>query len=173
MIEDPNAKQQYLKKAIESARKSVTMAPASFDFSPFYANLLFEPKNEGEYEEVEQECERAMEIASQLRQKLSKTEARVVQFENEIRTVIQKLNTSTECHGKIFTPAAAVAPVQNEEWSLIRESKISSISTRTKNHGNVENFPSIPMRVFDEPMELRSVLGRRLNEIKKATKNPE
>ncbi|CAI9787269.1 unnamed protein product [Fraxinus pennsylvanica] len=175
MIEDPNAKQQYLKKAIESARKSVTMAPHSFDFSVFYANLLFETANGGEYEEVEQECQRAMEIASQFLQTLSKIEARVVQFENEVQSLIQKLNTATEFHEKISTPKAAVAPVQNEEGSLIQKSNVASISTsRLKNLGyEEEKFPSFPTIVPDKPMELRSALGRRPNEIKKATKNHE
>ncbi|KAL2482459.1 Ubiquitin carboxyl-terminal hydrolase-related protein [Forsythia ovata] len=130
--------------------------------------------NEGEYEEVVQECERALSIASDWRQQLSKTEARVVQFENEVRSLIQKSNTAPKCHEKISTPEAAIAPVQNEEGSLIQKSNIASNSTRLKNLGNEkEKFPSIPMRVPEDPMELRSVPGRSLVEIKKATENPE
>ncbi|XP_022852662.1 uncharacterized protein LOC111374243 [Olea europaea var. sylvestris] len=174
MIEDPTAKQQYLKKAIESARKSVTMSPDSFDFSLFYANLLFETANEGEYEEVEQECQRAMEIASQFLQSLSKFEARVIWFENEVQSLIQKLNTATECHEKTSTPEVAVPPVQNGEGSLMQKFNIASILTSKENLGyDEEKFLSFPARVPDEPMELRTILGRRPNEIEKTTKNPE
>ncbi|KAL2465299.1 Ubiquitin carboxyl-terminal hydrolase-related protein [Abeliophyllum distichum] len=174
ITDDPNAKQRYLNKAIKSARKSVTLLPDSFDFSLFYVKLLFETANEGEYGEVVQECDRALGIASDWRQQLSKTEARVVQFENEVRSLIQKSNTAPKCHDNISTPEAAIAPVQNEEGYLIQKSNLASIPTRMKNLGDEkEKFSSIPMRIPEDPMELRSIPGRSLVEIKKTTKNPE
>ncbi|XP_022852661.1 uncharacterized protein LOC111374241 [Olea europaea var. sylvestris] len=141
---DSNAKQGHLKKAIESARKSVTLSPNSIEFSQFYANLLLETANERkDYEEVVQECERALAI------------------ENPTDPANETLQE--ERYLNISSAEARVAHVQNELRCLIEKSNMSSVSTRMKNLGSEEKFGFIPM-------ELKSVMGRRTNEIKKATK---
>ncbi|XP_022845002.1 uncharacterized protein LOC111368057 [Olea europaea var. sylvestris] len=156
IIDDPNAKQRHLKNAIESARKAMTLSPNSIEFAHFYANLLYEAANEGkEYEEVVQECERALAI------------------ENPVDPAKESLQE--ESQQRISTSEARVAHVQSELRSLIQKSNIASISTWMKNLGNgEEKFRLIPIRrVAEDPMELRLVQARRPNEIKKATKTPE
>ncbi|CAA2997770.1 Inactive ubiquitin carboxyl-terminal hydrolase 54 [Olea europaea subsp. europaea] len=156
IIDDPNAKQRHLKNAVESARKAMTLSPNSIEFAHFYANLLYEAANEGkEYEEVVQECERALAI------------------ENPVDPAKESLQE--ESQQKISTSEARVAHMQSELKSLIQKSNIASISTWMKNLGNGEDkFRLIPIRrAAEDPMELRLVQARRPNEIKKATKTPE
>ncbi|CAL5327163.1 unnamed protein product [Camellia sinensis] len=156
IIDDPNAKQRHLKNAIESARKAAVSSPNSIEFAHFYANLLYEAANDGkEYEEVVQECERALAI------------------ENPVDPAKESLQD--ESQQKILTADARIAHVQNELRSLIQKSNIASISTWMKNLGNgEEKFRLIPIRrVSEDPMEVRLVQARRPNEIKKATKTPE
>ncbi|KHG14770.1 Inactive ubiquitin carboxyl-terminal hydrolase 54 [Gossypium arboreum] len=63
IMDDPNAKNRHLKSAIDSARKAVELSPNSIEFAHFYANLLYDTANDAkEYEEVVQECERALAI---------------------------------------------------------------------------------------------------------------
>ncbi|XP_027125792.1 uncharacterized protein [Coffea arabica] len=156
IIDDPNSKQRHLKNAIDSARKAVTLSPNSIEFAHFYANLIYEAANEGkEYEEVVQECERALAI------------------ENPVDPGKESLQDESQ---QKLTPAEArIAHVQSELRSLIQKSNIASISTWMKNLGNgEEKFRLIPIRrVSEDPMELRLVQTRRPNEIKKATKTPE
>ncbi|XP_010272205.1 PREDICTED: uncharacterized protein LOC104608045 isoform X2 [Nelumbo nucifera] len=158
LIEDPNAKQRHLKNAIESARRAVLLSPNSIEFSHFYANLLYEASNDSKgYEEVVQECERALSIL------------------NPVDPAKESLQD--ESQQKLSTPEARIAHVQQELRSLIQKSNIASISTWMKNLGNgtgEEKFRLIPMRRLPEdPMEVRLVQTRRPNEIKKATKTPE
>lgn len=157
IIDDLNAKQRHLKNAVESARKAVSLSPTSVEFSHFYANLLYEAANEGkEYEEVVQECERALAI------------------ENPVDPAKESLQD--ESQQKISTADARIGHVQSELRSLIQKSNIASISSWMKNLGNgEEKFRLIPIRrVSEDPMELRLVQQtRRPNEIKKATKTPE
>ncbi|KAJ4981473.1 hypothetical protein NE237_032310 [Protea cynaroides] len=57
-------------------------------FDQFYANLLYEASNDGKsYEEVVQECERG-----ESQQKLSTTEAQITNFQQDLRSLIQKAN---------------------------------------------------------------------------------
>ncbi|KAL3528300.1 hypothetical protein ACH5RR_007622 [Cinchona calisaya] len=156
IIDDPNAKQRHLRNAIDSARKAVNLSPNSIEFAHFYANLLYEASNDGkEYEEVVQECERALAI------------------ENPVDPAKESLQDESQ---QKLTPAEArIAHVQNELRALIQKSNIASISSWMKNLGNgEEKFRLIPIRrVSEDPMELRLVQTRRPNEIKKATKTPE
>ncbi|PIN12015.1 Ubiquitinyl hydrolase 1 [Handroanthus impetiginosus] len=156
IIDDPNAKQRHLKNAIESARKAVSLSPNSIEFAHFYANLMYELANEGkEYEEVVQECERALLI------------------ENPVDPAKESLQE--ESQQKVSTADARIAQVQSELRSLIQKSNIASISTWMKNLGNgEEKFRLIPIRrVPEDPMELRLIQARRPNEIKKVAKTPE
>ncbi|XP_051136460.1 uncharacterized protein LOC127255119 [Andrographis paniculata] len=156
IIDDTNSKQRHLKNAIESARKAVSLSPNSIEFAHFYANLLYEAANDGkEYEEVVQECERALAI------------------ENPVDPAKESLQDENQ--QKISTPEARVAHVQSELRSLIQKSNIASISTWMKNLGNGdEKFRLIPIRrVPEDPMELRLVQAKRPNEIKKVAKTPE
>ncbi|XP_022727644.1 uncharacterized protein LOC111283379 isoform X3 [Durio zibethinus] len=156
IIDDPNAKHRHLKNAIDSAKKAVELSPNSIEFAHFYANLLYEAANDGkEYEEVVQECERALAI------------------ENPVDPAKESLQE--ESQQKISTAEARILHVQNELRSLIQKSNIASISTWMKNLGNgEEKFRLIPIRrVTEDPMEVRLVQTRRPNEIKKATKTPE
>ncbi|XVF09167.1 hypothetical protein REPUB_Repub07fG0068300 [Reevesia pubescens] len=156
IIDDPNAKHRHLKNAIDSAKKAVELSPNSIEFSHFYSNLLYEASNDGkEYEEVVQECERALAI------------------ENPVDPAKESLQE--ESQQKISTAEARILHVQSELRSLIQKSNIASISTWMKNLGNgEEKFRLIPIRrVAEDPMEVRLVQTRRPNEIKKATKTPE
>ncbi|XP_017973156.1 PREDICTED: uncharacterized protein LOC18604575 [Theobroma cacao] len=156
IIDDPTAKHRHLKNAIDSAKKAVELSPNSIEFSHFYANLLYEAANDGkEFEEVVQECERALAI------------------ENPVDPAKESLQE--ESQQKISTAEARILHVQSELRSLIQKSNIASISTWMKNLGNgEEKFRLIPIRrVTEDPMEVRLVQTRRPNEIKKATKTPE
>ncbi|KAL0355929.1 UNVERIFIED_CONTAM: hypothetical protein Sradi_4039800 [Sesamum radiatum] len=139
IIDDSNAKQRHLKNAIESAKRAVVSSPSSIEFAHFYANLLYEAANEGkEYEEVVQECERALAI------------------ENPVDPAKESLQEENQ--QKISTAEARIAHVQSELRSLIQKSNIASISTWMKNLGNgEEKFRLIPIRrVPEDPMELSS-----------------
>ncbi|KAL3655313.1 hypothetical protein CASFOL_001099 [Castilleja foliolosa] len=156
IIDDPNAKQRHLNKALESARRAVTLSPNSVEFAHFYANLLYEVANERkEYEEVVQECERALMI------------------ENPVDPAKESLQEENQ--QKISTAEARVAHVQDELRSLIQKSNIASLSTWMKNLSNgEEKFRFLPIRrVPEDPMELRLVQTRRPNEIKKVARTPE
>lgn len=156
IIDDLNSKHRHLKHAIESARRAVELSPNSVEFSHFYANLLYEAANDGkEYEEVVQECERALAI------------------ENPVDPAKESLQD--ESQQKISTSEARIGHVQSELRSLIQKSNIASISTWMKNLGTgEEKFRLIPIRrVTEDPMEVKLVQTRRPNEIKKATKTPE
>ncbi|KAJ0106477.1 hypothetical protein Patl1_17879 [Pistacia atlantica] len=156
IIDDLNSKQRHLRNALESAKKAVELSPNSVEFAHFYANLLYEAANDGkEYEEVVQECERALAI------------------ENPVDPAKESLQD--ESQQKILTAEARIAHVQGELRSLIQKSNIASISTWMKNLGTgEEKFRLIPIRrVTEDPMEVRLVQARRPNEIKKATKTPE
>lgn len=157
LIDDPNTKQRHLKNAIESARKAVMLSPNSIEFSHFYANLLYETSTEAkEYEEVIQECERALAI------------------ENPVDPAKESLQD--ESQQKLAPAEARIAHVHGELRALIQKSNISSISSWMKNLGGngEEKFRLIPVRRLPEdPMELRLVQARRPNEIKKVTKTSE
>ncbi|KAI4343823.1 hypothetical protein L6164_011129 [Bauhinia variegata] len=156
IIDDPGAKQRHLRNAIESARKAVELSPNSIEFAHFYANLLYEAANEAkEYEEVLQECERALSI------------------ENPIDPAKESLQE--ESQQKISTAEARISHMQNELRQLIQKSNIASLSTWMKNLGSgEEKFRLIPIRrPTEDPMEVRLVQTRRPNEIKKVTKTPE
>ncbi|MBA0714440.1 hypothetical protein Golax_013413 [Gossypium laxum] len=156
IMDDPNAKNRHLKSAIDSARKAVELSPNSIEFAHFYANLLYDTANDAkEYEEVVQECERALAI------------------ENPVDPAKESLQE--EGQQQTLTAEARILQVQSELRSLIQKSHIASISTWMKNLGSgEEKFRFIPVRrVTDDPMEVRLVPSRRPNEIKKATKTPE
>uniref|UniRef100_A0A5B7ACF7 USP domain-containing protein n=1 Tax=Davidia involucrata TaxID=16924 RepID=A0A5B7ACF7_DAVIN len=154
IIDDPNVKQRHLKNAIESAKKAVSLSPNSIEFAHFYSNLLYEAANDGkEYEEVVQECERALTI------------------ENPVDPAKESLQD--ESQQKISTADARIGHVQNELRSLSRNSNIASIWLKNLGNGE-EKFRFIPIRrVTEDPMEVRLVQARRPNEIKKATKTRE
>lgn len=157
LIDDPNTKQRHLKSAIENARKAVMLSPNSIEFSHFYANLLYEVSNEAkEYEEVIQECERALAI------------------ENPVDPAKESLQD--ESQQKLAPAEARIAHVHAELRALINKSNISSISSWMKNLGGngEEKFRLIPVRRLPEdPMELRFVQNKRPNEIKKVIKTSE
>lgn len=157
IIDDQTAKQRHLKNAVESARRAVELSPNSIEFAHFYSNLLYEAASDGkEYEEVVQECERALAIESPV---------------DPAKESLQE-----ESQQRISTPEARIGHVQNELRQLIQKSNIASLSTWMKNLGGSgeEKFRLIPIRrVTEDPMEVRLVQARRPNEIKKATKTPE
>ncbi|KAF5734157.1 Ubiquitin carboxyl-terminal hydrolase-related protein isoform 4 [Tripterygium wilfordii] len=157
IIDEPSVKQRHLRNAIDSARRAVELSPNSIEFGHFYANLLYEAANDGkEYDEVVQECERALAI------------------ENPVDPAKESLQE--ESQQKISSTDMRVAHVQSELRSLIQKSNIGSISTWMKNLGNgEEKFRLIPIRrVAEDPiMEVKLAQARRPNEIKKATKTPE
>lgn len=158
LIEDPNVKQRHMKTAIESAKKAVLLSPQSIEFAHFYAQLLFDTANDSKgYEEVVQECERALSI------------------ENPVDPAKESLQD--ESQDRLLTPQARISHVQQELRSLVQKSNIASLSTWMKNLGNgtgEEKFRLIPMRrLSEDPVELRLLQNRRPNEIKKNVKTPE
>lgn len=158
LIDDANAKQRHLKNAVESAKKAVELSPNSVEFAHFYANLLYEAAADGKgYEEVVQECERALSIADPI---------------DPAKESLQE-----ESQQKLPTAEARVTHVQQELRSLIQKSNLASISTWMKNLGNgngEEKFRLIPVRrLLEDPMEVRLGPTRRPNEIKKANKTPD
>ncbi|KAK8686155.1 hypothetical protein V6N13_125182 [Hibiscus sabdariffa] len=156
IIDDHHAKQRHFKNAVDSAKKAAELSPNSIEFANFYANLLYESANDAkEYEEVIQECERALAI------------------ENPVDPAKESLQE--EGQQKIPTVEARILHVQSELRALIQKSNIASISTWMKNLGSgEEKFRIIPVRrSTEDPMEVRLVPARRPNEIKKATKTPE
>ncbi|KAH0922294.1 hypothetical protein HID58_022312 [Brassica napus] len=156
VYEDAVTKQKYIRSAIESARKAVELSPNSIEFSHFYANLLYESASDGrEYEEVVQECHRALAI------------------ENPIDPAKDSLQD--ESQHKILTPEARIANVQDEVRSLIQKSNLGSLSTWMKHLRNGEGeFRLFDMRkMAEDPIESNLVQTRRPNEIKKATKTLE
>ncbi|KAE8730721.1 hypothetical protein F3Y22_tig00002889pilonHSYRG00003 [Hibiscus syriacus] len=156
IMDDQNVKHRHFRNAIDSAKKAVELSPNSIEFAHFYANLLYEAANDGkEYEEVIQECERALAV------------------ENPVDPAKESLQEETQ--QKIPTAEARILHVQSELRSLIQKSNIASISTWMKSLGSgEEKFRLIPVRrVHEDPMEVQLVQTRRPNEIKKATKTPE
>lgn len=158
LIEDPNVKQRHMKTAIESAKKAVLLSPQSIEFAHFYAQLLFDTANDSKgYEEVVQECERALSI------------------ENPVDPAKESLQE--ESQDRLLTPQARISHVQQELRSLVQKSNIASLSTWMKNLGNgtgEEKFRLIPMRrLSEDPVELRLLQNRRPHEIKKNIKTPE
>ncbi|XP_029117313.2 LOW QUALITY PROTEIN: uncharacterized protein [Elaeis guineensis] len=159
LLDDSNAKLRHLRAAIDSARRAVALSPSSIEFAHFYANLLYEAATDGRgYEEVVQECERALSIL------------------DPIDPARESLHD--EAAHKLSSPEARIDQVRQELRALIQKSNIASISTWMKNLGGAageEKFRLIPMRrLSDDPMEVRVVpAARRPNEIKKATKTPE
>ncbi|PKU74290.1 uncharacterized protein LOC110094340 [Dendrobium catenatum] len=159
LLDDPNSKLRHLRSAIDSSRRSVELSPNSIEFAHFYANLLYEAANDGPaYEDVVQECERALAIADPV---------------DPAKESLQE-----ESQQKLTTAEARIAHVQQELRSLIQKSNLASLSTWMKNLGNgsgrEESIRLIPMRrLMEDPMEVTVIPARRPNEIKKATKTPE
>lgn len=159
LLDDPNTKVRHMRSAIESSRRAVTLSANSIEFAHFYANLLYEAANDGPaYDEVVQECERALSISDPV---------------DPAKESLQE-----ESQQKLTTAEARITHVQQELRSLIQKAKLASLSTWMKNLGNgsgrEESIRLIPLRrVTEDPMEVRAVPTRRPNEIKKATKTPE
>ncbi|KAK6125525.1 hypothetical protein DH2020_040759 [Rehmannia glutinosa] len=116
IIDDPNAKHRHLKNAIESARRAVSLSPDSIEFAHFYANLLYE---DAKYEEVVQECERALMI------------------EEPVDPAEESLLEENMGNEVFPTAEARVAHFRSELHSLIQKSNIASISIWMKNTANV------------------------------------
>ncbi|CAL0325394.1 unnamed protein product [Lupinus luteus] len=156
IMNDPTVKQRHLRNAVDSARRATELSPNSIEFSMFYGNLLLEAATEAkDYEEVVQECERALAV------------------ENPNDPVKESLQDESE--QKSSTMESRIAYVQNELRQLIQKSNIASLSTWMKTFGNgEERFRLIPIRrPVEDPMEMRLVQNRRPNEIKKVSKTPE
>ncbi|OIW18374.1 hypothetical protein TanjilG_31514 [Lupinus angustifolius] len=156
IMNDPAVKQRHLKNAVDSARKATELSPNSIEFSMFYGNLLLEAATESkDYEDVVQECERALAV------------------ENPNDPAKESLQDESE--HKSSTEESRIAHVQNELRQLIQKSNIASLSTWMKTLGNgEERFRLIPIRrPAEDPMEMRLVQNRRPNEIKKVSKTPE
>ncbi|GMP29044.1 hypothetical protein CsSME_00004322 [Camellia sinensis var. sinensis] len=63
LIANNVAKQRYLKNALESARRAVSLSPNSLEFANFLVTLLYNASIDGQgYEEIVRECERALSI---------------------------------------------------------------------------------------------------------------
>ncbi|KAM7272212.1 hypothetical protein ACFE04_026875 [Oxalis oulophora] len=157
IIDDSNSKRRHLKNAIESAKKAAELSPNSIEFAHFYANLMYEAADDGkEYEDVVQECERALGI--------------------EVPIDPGKDSLQEESQLKASDAEARIAHVQSELRSLVQKSNIASLSTWMKTLGTgEERLKFIPIRrPTEDPMEVRFVQNtKRPNEIKKATKTLE
>ncbi|THG16551.1 hypothetical protein TEA_012123 [Camellia sinensis var. sinensis] len=63
LIANNVAKQRYLKNALDSARRAVSLSPNSLEFANFLVTLLYNASIDGQgYEEIVRECERALSI---------------------------------------------------------------------------------------------------------------
>ncbi|MCO5572710.1 hypothetical protein L7F22_026469 [Adiantum nelumboides] len=158
MIEDSTTKQRHLREAIEAAHKAVTLSPRSVEYSQFHAQLLFEVATDSKgFEEVVQECKRALEI------------------EDPIDPAKESLHE--EDQHKLPTAEARIAQVQQELQNLIQKANIASISNWMKalgNGGSEEKLRFIHMRkLVDDPMEQRVSQPKRPHEVKKSVKTPE
>ncbi|MCO5573202.1 hypothetical protein L7F22_026969 [Adiantum nelumboides] len=158
MIEDSTTKQRHLREAIEAAHKAVTLSPRSVECSQFHAQLLFEVATDSKgFEEVVQECKRALEI------------------EDPIDPAKESLHE--EDQHKLPTAEARIAQVQQELQNLIQKANIASISNWMKalgNGGSEEKLRFIHMRkLVDDPMEQRVSQPKRPHEVKKSVKTPE
>eukprot|EP00250_Pteridium_aquilinum_P018493 c24116_g2_i1 orf=276-3221(+) len=158
MIEDLTTKQRHLKEAIEAAHKAVLLSPRSVEYSQFHAQLLFEAATDSKgYEEVVQECKRALEI------------------EDPIDPAKESLHE--EGQHKLPTAEARIGQVQQELQNLIQKANITSISNWMKtlgNGGSEEKLRFIHMRkLVDDPMEQRVSQPKRPHEVKKSVKTPE
>lgn len=156
IMNDPASKQRHLKNAVDSARRATELSPNSIEFSQFYGNLLLEAATEAkDYEDVVQECERALAV------------------ENPKDPAKESLQDESE--HKSTTEETRIAHVQNELKQLIQKSNIASLSTWMKTLSNgEERFRLIPIRrPAEDPLEMRLVQNRRPNEIKKVSKTPE
>ncbi|KAI5055394.1 hypothetical protein GOP47_0028915 [Adiantum capillus-veneris] len=158
MIEDSTTKQRHLKEAIEAAHKAVILSPRSVEYSQFHAQLLFEVATDSKgFEEVVQECKRALEI------------------DDPIDPAKESLHE--EGQHKLPTAEARIAQVQQELQNLIQKANIASISNWMKalgNGGSEEKLRFIHMRkLVDDPMEQRISQPKRPHEVKKSVKTPE
>ncbi|KAE9601467.1 putative ubiquitinyl hydrolase 1 transcription factor C2H2 family [Lupinus albus] len=156
IMNDPAVKQRHLRNAVDSARRATELSPNSIEFSMFYGNLLLEAASEAkDYEEVVQECERALAVVNP----------------NDPA----KESLQDESEHKSSTVESRITHVQNELRQLIQKSNIASLSTWMKTLGNgEERFRLIPIRrPAEDPMEMRLAQNRRPNEIKKVSKTPE
>ncbi|XP_057443061.1 uncharacterized protein LOC130734595 isoform X2 [Lotus japonicus] len=156
VMDDPNAKQRYLKNAVDCGKKAVELSPNSIEFAHFYASSLYDTASDGgEYEEVAHVCERALAV--------------------ETPNDPAKESLQEESQQKIQTAEARVAHVQSELRQLIQKANIASFSCWMKTLGNGEDrFRLIPIgRTSEEPVDERQVQARRGNEIKKVIKSPE
>ncbi|XP_076903459.1 uncharacterized protein LOC143558512 isoform X2 [Bidens hawaiensis] len=156
IIDDPNAKQRHLRKAVESARKAVVLSPSSIEFAHFYANLLCETAADGkDYEDSVRECERALMIKDPVDP--------------------GKESLLDESQLKIGAPDARIEHVQNELRALLQRASLGTLSTWMRNLGNGDDkFRFVPVRrVPEDPMDVRAVQARRPNDIKKASKTDE
>lgn len=136
------------------------LSPSSVEFAYFYANVLYEAAiaTDGKgYEEVVQECERALSI------------------EDPVDPAKESLQEETQ--QKLSTPEERIAHVHQELRSLIQKANLASITTWVKVLGNgngEEKFRLIPLRRgLEDPMGVSLVPARRPNEIKTVTKTME
>lgn len=158
VIEDLTTKQRHLKEAIEAARKAVSLSPQSVEYALFHAQLLFEAATDSKgYEEVVQECQRALAI------------------QDPVDPAKESLHE--EAQHKLPTPEARIAHAQQELRSLVQKANIASISNWMKTLGNgasEEKLRFIHMRkLVEDPMEQRVSQPKRPHEVKKSVKTPE
>ncbi|KAF8390293.1 hypothetical protein HHK36_024818 [Tetracentron sinense] len=157
-FQDPNTKQHFLERAIESAGRAVLLSPNSIEYAHFYASMLYEAsKDSMGYGEVLQECERALFIQNP--------------GDPAKDTLLADIPQN------LLTVDARIAYFQKELQSLIHNSNLASISTWMKSRGNgigEEKFRLIPIRRNSEdPMEVSMVQTRHLRTLEERRKEIE
>lgn len=159
VIEDPTTKQRHFYAALESAKKATSLSPQSVEYGHFFAQLLYEAAKDSKgYEEVVQECERALLI------------------DDPVDPAKESLHS--EQQHELPTPEARIGHVQQELKGLVQKANITSISTWMKTLGNgagEEKLRFIQMRKFSDqdPMEQRISQPKRPHEVKKVVKTAE
>ncbi|CAL5369186.1 unnamed protein product [Camellia sinensis] len=99
-IGDKSTKLRYLKNALESARRAVSLSPKSLEFANFYVYLLYDLSICGtDYEEVVRECKRALSIddpidpateTSQNESHLNTAEERIAHMQESLQMLVQR-----------------------------------------------------------------------------------
>ncbi|XP_024367798.1 uncharacterized protein [Physcomitrium patens] len=159
VIEDSRTKQKHFQSALESARKAASLSPQSVEYAHFYAQLLYEAAKDSKgYEDVVQECERALRI------------------DDPVDPAREDLHH--EQQQELLTAEARIAHVHQELRSLMQKANLTSISTWMKTLGSgmgEEKLRFVQMRKFanQDPMEQRVSLPKRPHEVKKVVKTPE
>ncbi|XP_059670268.1 uncharacterized protein LOC132315870 [Cornus florida] len=122
-------KQEQLKNAVERARQAVLLSPCSIVFAFLYASLLYEAKA---YQEVVQECERALLIHSPTDPmkdtigyesyfKGSTTEQRIIKVKKELQNLVKDSKAAQVGNNKKVPLVKTTQPNKSQQVTKMAE----------------------------------------------------